>query len=343
MRPCMAASALRSSRETCICEMSSSAAISDWVMPLRKRRIDDPPLALLEPFETGANDGAALERLVAGLVLADQVDQRQLAARVDGGRERRRRVCARGLERLDHVFFLDVGRLGELGDGWRAAELGGEVVDEARDAQRELLHPPRHMDAPRAVAEVAADLADDRRHGIGGELDATLELEAVDRLDQADRAHLDEVVDGLAAARVAPCERVDERHHLLDQAVAGSAVAGRAVRLEKIDVGSAVRHDHHPASLRTSSSSSHSWSPVRIPVDAVDERRRRRGAEMRRPRFRPRAVRSGRQPVVENLRLELERVAVHGRRRASRPRARARRSGRREDRGASRGRPARAR
>ena len=167
-------------------------------------------------------------------------------------------MCARRLERLDHVFFLDVGRRSELGDRGRAAELRRELVDEARDAERELLHAPRHVDAPRAVAEVAADLADDRRHGVGGELDAPLEVESVDRLDQADRSDLDEVVDRLAAARVASRERAHERHHLLDQPVACSAVAGRAVRLEEVDVGSAVCHDHHPAPLRTSSSSSHS-------------------------------------------------------------------------------------
>ena len=127
---------------------------------------------------------------------------------------------ARGLERLDHVFFLDVGRRGDLGDRRRPAELGRELVDEARDAERQLLHPPGHVHAPRAIAEVTADLADDRRHGIRRELDAALELEPVDRLDQADRADLDEIVDGLAAARVPTGERANERHQLLDQTVA---------------------------------------------------------------------------------------------------------------------------
>ena len=44
-----------------------------------------------------------------------------------------------------------------------------------------------------------------------------LEVEAVDRLDQPDRADLDEVLELLAAVRVAPGERADERHVLLDQ------------------------------------------------------------------------------------------------------------------------------
>src|SRR5205085_251706 len=52
---------------------------------------------------------------------------------------------------------------------------------------------------------------------VGGRLDSALEVEAVDRLDEPDRADLDEVLELLAAIRVAAGERTDERHVLLDQ------------------------------------------------------------------------------------------------------------------------------
>ena len=65
--------------------------------------------------------------------------------------------------------------------------------------------------------------------------------------------------------------------------------------------------EHHPASLRTSSSSSHSWPPLRIAVDAVDE-----GVDdAPQRRHRPSAPSSSgpirtHEPVVEHVDLELE-------------------------------------
>ena len=48
------------------------------------------------------------------------------------------------------------------------------------------------MHRPPTVTKMASNLADDRRHGVRGELDAAIELEPVDRLDEPDRADLDE-------------------------------------------------------------------------------------------------------------------------------------------------------
>ena len=81
------------------------------------------------------------------------------------------------------------------------------------------------MQRPRLVPEVASDLADDRRHRIRRQLDPALEVEAVDRLDQPDRADLDEILDLLAPARVARGQRAHERQHLLDEPVARRSVA----------------------------------------------------------------------------------------------------------------------
>jgi len=64
---------------------------------------------------------------------------------------------------------------------------------------------------------VMADLALDRRHGDGAQVAAASGLEAVDRLDEADGADLDEIVDRLAAARIPACDRPDQTHVLLDE------------------------------------------------------------------------------------------------------------------------------
>src|ERR1700694_5916624 len=81
------------------------------------------------------------------------------------------------------------------------AELHRQLLDRAVDAQVEFMEPARHFDRPAFVTEIPLDLADDRRRRIGGELDSALEIEAVDRFEQTDRADLDEVVERLAAVR----------------------------------------------------------------------------------------------------------------------------------------------
>ena len=74
-------------------------------------------------------------------------------------------------------------------------------------------------DPPPAVAEVVADLPVDERPGEGGQRVAAIGVEAIDGLDQPDRAGLDEVVEMLArAARVAARDGLDERQVLFDDA-----------------------------------------------------------------------------------------------------------------------------
>jgi hypothetical protein len=58
---------------------------------------------------------------------------------------------------------------------------------------------------------VALDLADDVRRRVGGQLDAAIDVEAVDRLDQPDATDLDKVFELLAAVRVTARKRADER------------------------------------------------------------------------------------------------------------------------------------
>src|SRR5438093_764889 len=83
----------------------------------------------------------------------------------------------------------------------------------------------RDAHGPALVAEVALDLPDDVRRRVSGQLDTPVDVETVDRLDQPDRADLDEVIELLASIRVPPRERTDERHVPLDQLLARLQVA----------------------------------------------------------------------------------------------------------------------
>ena len=120
------------------------------------------------------------------------------------------------------------------------------ALDRAREAEAQLLHAPRDVHRPGAVAEVALDLADDRRHGVRRELDAALEVEPLDREDEADRPDLDEVLERLAAAGVPRRDAPHERQVAIDDAIAGALVPG-PIGLEQLSELRVGRHRRHPS------------------------------------------------------------------------------------------------
>ena len=126
-----------------------------------------------------------------------------------------------------------------LGD---AAELDREAVDGLRELGVQLLDVARDADRPAAVAEVALDLAHDVRGGEGGELDAAVDVEAVDGLDEADRADLHEVVERLAAVGVAAGDVPDQGHHPLDELTTRLEVAVPVIALEQGQLVGDARH-----------------------------------------------------------------------------------------------------
>jgi len=83
------------------------------------------------------------------------------------------------------------------------------------------------------VAVVALQLAGDRGDGERRELAPALGVEAVDRAEQPDAGDLDEVVERLGAAVVAPREAAGERQEALDEFVAGGEVAEARVTAEQ--------------------------------------------------------------------------------------------------------------
>ena len=152
-----------------------------------------------------------LHRLVGRALVAERL------------RQRTGRVRLRRLQRLDDLVLLGARRLGELGDRRRAAEIGRLRLDRPRQPHAQLLHAARHVERPGPVAEVALDLADDRRHRVGRELHLPLGVEALDREEQADRADLDQVLLRLPATRVARGQALHQRHVPLDELRRGPA------------------------------------------------------------------------------------------------------------------------
>ena len=134
-------------------------------------------------------------------------------------------VGARRLECLEDVLLVGADLGGDLADRRLAMEVKRELGDGAVDLQRELLQVARHAHRPRAIAEVALDLAQDRRHRIAREGDLALEVEAVDRLDQTEAGDLEEVVEGLLGALVAARELARERQEALDEHLAIDRIA----------------------------------------------------------------------------------------------------------------------
>lgn len=78
-----------------------------------------------------------------------------------------------------------------------------ELFTSAVGALPQLLEAPGHLHAPPVVAEVATDLAQDRRHRERGERGATLRVVPVECLQQADDPDLDQIVELDATVQVA--------------------------------------------------------------------------------------------------------------------------------------------
>ena len=179
---------------------------------------------------------AVLEQFERRVVLADVVGERVrllVALAGDLGVEREQVVGLSEFLRFEDSSSGFVPRCSaSLGDRRRAPERDGQLLDRAVDAEVEFLQAARHLDRPAFVAEVALDLADDRRRRVGRELDAALEVEAVDRLEQPDACRL-----GSRSSSASPrFDELDrEKAHEVevrdDQLVAQRVVLARIVAL----------------------------------------------------------------------------------------------------------------
>ena len=118
-----------------------------------------------------------------------------------------------------------------------AAELLGEDLGRAAHGERALLEVARHVQRPSLVAEMALQLAEDRRRGVARELRPAAGLEAVDRLDQAEARDLKQVVEGLVGVRVAQREIARQREETLHELLARGKVCELVVANQQEALG----------------------------------------------------------------------------------------------------------
>ncbi len=122
-----------------------------------------------------------------------------------------------GIKRLQHLFGVDLEELSDLLERRSASGTRGHLALGLFNLERQLLDAARYMHDPAAIAEVALQLAEDRRNREGLEGDAPSRVEAVDRLHQPEAGDLLEVLDRLMRAAVAVRELVGQRQEAPNQ------------------------------------------------------------------------------------------------------------------------------
>ena len=135
-------------------------------------------------------------------------------------------------ERSSDVVFSYLKLACQLGRSRPATERRPQLGLAAHDPAPQLLHRSRHSYRPTLVPDMALDLADDVRNRKRGQLAPAPMVETVDRVDEPDRAGLEQVV-VVAAALVATRERLDQREVQLDEPLARGDIAVLSIRLKQ--------------------------------------------------------------------------------------------------------------
>src|SRR5919107_2000994 len=175
------------------------------------RLLEQDPV--LQPFYRG---------LIVGLKVHDRVPVRLVLAywRVEAGRV----VCPSEGQRLRNTLDVGVERLGELLERRRTARPDRLVAYCFLRRLAQLLQAAGDPHRPTLVTEVAFDLPEDVRGGVGGELDLPIYIEAVHRLYQAHGGDLDQIVQRFPAARELAGQKLGQRKLFLDHPLAGVLV-----------------------------------------------------------------------------------------------------------------------
>ena len=186
---------------------------------LDEAQVQHDAVARRQRLQRRRDRGAVLDELEAVVLDPDRLGVGLAVALVAEavGLERDGVVGGRGLHRLEHGLGGGVERLRDLLGRGRAAELARHVLDAVVDLHHALLHPARDVHGPAVVAEVALELAEHGRHRVGRERGLARGIEAIDRLDQAERRDLDEVVERLVGAPVPARHSARQRQQPLDE------------------------------------------------------------------------------------------------------------------------------
>src|SRR4051812_32946931 len=107
------------------------------------------------------------------------------------------------------------------------SQLARQQPQLAADPQGSLREIARHTHAPAKVAAVTLECADDGRDRVGVELHPPIGIEAFQGTQQRQVGNVEQVVEWLCRAPELVRETARERHHLLEELIACTAVAVR--------------------------------------------------------------------------------------------------------------------
>ena len=156
---------------------------------VEEAQLHDSPLTLVERVEPGRDERPVLDLLDSPIVLDAELLReacrrprpRRARGAIESSTHARSRARRSPLPPRPRSASASSATVGD-----RPSSVG-ELVEHAGEPDAELLQAPRDVHRPGLVAEVPADLADDRRHRVARELDPAVDVEAVDGLDQAER------------------------------------------------------------------------------------------------------------------------------------------------------------
>ena len=176
--------------------------------PLKEAQRQDVLFPLAEAAEGLAHADHIQPVVVRALVVGHLIhDVEGVAAVVIDGLKEADRVLNR-LQGKDHVLAGQLELLGKLGYIGLAAHALGQTVARLERLVGDVAQAAADADGV-VVAQVAADLADNHGHGIGGKAHVLRHVEVVQRLDEADAAHLEQVVHVFPAV----AEALDHAEH----------------------------------------------------------------------------------------------------------------------------------
>jgi len=196
-------------------------------------KMEKPPLPLVENAEPLGQNRPVLPCLVAALGRPVPLEQSSIPVAVYASGQRDGLVRD-GDEGFGNLLLPDSGFPGQLRDRRGPFELGLQLGGACSERDVQLLEPARNPDRRCSISEMPLDLADDVRNCVGRQIDAAVELEPVDRVDQSDRADLYKIVVLLTPACKAPGKLADKREVLVDQLLAGPEVSMSVVLVQQL-------------------------------------------------------------------------------------------------------------
>ena len=224
----------RSTRQTFICDMPMRRAISRWDMsPAKYRRMTSRSSGSSMVESSSSQARSKARRSPSSSIPSWSPTVRSSASAWAGAssdsaqRPRRASMAAttRSIERSRCSARSDV-----VG-AWPSVALRRSVADEQLEPRLGRL--ARRAHGPRVVAQPAAHLADHGRHGVADEVGAEAGVEALERLGQAERGGLLEVLD-VAGVAIAARQAADDRPHARDELLARGEIAVADVPAQQV-------------------------------------------------------------------------------------------------------------